>query len=95
MRGDYHSLLVLIVHVYLLQIENDWFIISRKRSNDFIHTILAIKKKRPVYVQKSNYNRIDKLVVNEILDPTVPGKFITKWICNIPMMVLKYPLSIS
>ncbi|CAI6359089.1 unnamed protein product [Macrosiphum euphorbiae] len=31
------------------------------------------KKKLPVYVQKSNYKGIDKLVVNEILEPTVPG----------------------
>jgi len=40
------------------------------------------KKKLLVYLQKSNYKGIDKLVVNEILDPSVPGKFITKLICN-------------
>ncbi|XP_022160098.1 uncharacterized protein LOC111026353 [Myzus persicae] len=31
------------------------------------------KKKLPVYLQKNNYKGIDKLVVNEIVEPTVPG----------------------
>lgn len=79
MRGDYRYLLVLIVNVYLLQIEYDFELLYPGIDSMILFIKFELfKKKLPVYVQKSNYKGIDKLVVNEILEPTVPGKFITK-----------------
>lgn len=89
MRKNYCDLLVLIVNVYLLQIEYDFDLLYPGKDPMILFIKFELfKKKLLVYLQKSNYKGIDKLVVNEILDPSVPGKFITKLICNRPIMIL-------